>query len=40
MPDEPEEQAKVVDLLAALEASVEAAKKAKSARKKPARKAS
>jgi DNA end-binding protein Ku len=40
MPAEPEEQAQVVDLLAALEASVEAAKKAKSARKKPARKAS
>ena len=44
MPEEPEEKAQVVDLLAALEASVEKAKAAKSAkkpaRKKPARKAS
>jgi DNA end-binding protein Ku len=39
VPEAPEDKAEVVDLLAALEASVEAAKKAKSAKKAPAKKA-
>ena len=38
-PEEPEEQAEIVDLLAALEASVEAAKKAKAGKKPAAKKA-